>query len=780
MANSNTPQDGQWFYIQSNATDSIGKTYVANVEGADRLPGANIILWPLQPNSYNVLWRYYANMILTAVSPLLLALDLGGEGNTEVVLNNAAAGSSMQWIFNEDGTITNQSNGLVLSIAGGDAQSGASLVASPAGQTPPAAQQWSVVYPQTFVPKWCYIQSALTEDLSKPLVATLQQGTTNVVLSSMQASSSNQLWQIAPDGRILSATPDMNYYGNPVMAPGAQLGGGQNGNYMGAFFPPVQTDPTLQWIFNEQNMFINASNGLALNVQGSVTNQNTPLITYAVQSGPPKNEVWSISPSSVMTDIMAAPPVAFPVFTGDQETAYTSICQQLNVTDLRSEYPILDSGLSNYLSLLQGPNLQRPPGVTVADWNCVVAQLTKELMAAIDIQLLFSNYGSFDNERYSIQDTTLNQLFADAGMDQGSKTESLGGIFLSVFEGLIYTGIEALPEQWPVLGNLMETAISISLSAANRGGGSISPNPFYVAYSDLAGELSGNFAALLTTMGNMEDAILKDWGKMQATYIAIGSTGPDSLAWPDTLPAALVNASLPGYKISVMQMLLPAKYQIFVYLVNENSAVPGAPESAQWIQQVADNQWCKYWIATPGDWSEYPSDEAMSDVWDSGVARSEFFLGLDGWGFARTFPVYENSSIGTDCHHLVITITNQTPNPLIATASPTPEGTVTGPTSQTLQPYGSASFVGKYEQGLAVDFAISDPNLVGSSQVASFTGHQHKCSTAAGDVWIDSQQIHLGYQLTTPICYRGSFAKGFAGAAQIGICLAPINPPPSN
>jgi hypothetical protein len=281
--------------------------------------------------------------------------------NTWIVLNSANGNSSQQWTFNGDGTITNQSNGQVLDIEIGVAQTGAWLNVDAAVQGS-ASQQWSVVYPQVFVPTWSYIQSGLTTDQSNPLVATIQEGTSNVVLSPVQPSSSNQLWQITPDGRILSATE-----GNPVMTLGSQLGGGQNGNYIVTAASPVQTDSTLQWIFNDQSMLINASNGLALNVEGGSANENTPLITYAVESGPPENEVWLRRPVSTMTYIIAAPPVPFPVFTGDQGTAYTSICEQLSQGapnfDLRSEYPILDVDLdSNYLIPLESVCVLEAPG----------------------------------------------------------------------------------------------------------------------------------------------------------------------------------------------------------------------------------------------------------------------------------------------------------------------------------------------------------------------------------------------------------------------------------
>ena len=792
MANSSIPQG--WFYIHTNLLDSVGRICVANVEAANASPGTQIILWPFQPNAYNTLWQFNGNpdntaygTITTALGKQTLVLDASYVApNTWVVLNSPNGNSSQQWTFDPDtGTFSNQ-NGLVLDIAGGSAQSGAWLSIDVSAQT--SSQQWSIVYPQSFVPTWSYIQSGLTTDPSNPLVATIQAGTSNVVLSSLQTGSASQLWQITPDGRILSATED-----NPVMTLGSPLGGGENGNYIITAPSPLNTDSTLQWIFNDQNMFINASSGLALNVQGSSANQNTPLITYAVQSGPPNDEVWAINPASTMTGIMALPPLPLPAFPGDQETAYTTICQQLvppllPVPDLRSQYTNNAVNLSPYLSQIL--NMPHPPsGIQQADWNTVVAQLTEEITAAMNIQALFSNYFGFHTAMFADKGVTLAKLITDAGMDQGGNTMNVGGIVLSVFEGVLYTGLEAVPgvgaaaKVCAVLGNVMVAGINIGMSTANRGGGSISPDPFQVAVSDLEGQLSGNFEALLTAMSNMEETILTDWGKMQATYSAIFSTGPDSLAWPSNLTASLVTNAMPGYTISVMQMLLPAKYQIFQYQANDDdSPLTDQYSSAQWVQSIGNNTWNKYWIATPGNWNEYPSDEAMQDVWNASASQSDFFQGLAGWGFARCYPSKQGPSPGVDCNGLVITITNQTPNPLTVNASPNSgQGvTVNGPSSQTLQPYGSVSFIGYYTTGLAIDIAITDPNLAASSPVATFTAHQHECVAAAGDVWVDSTSKSMGYQLTTPICNSGSLANSFPGTVQIGICLAPINTQGSN
>ena len=799
MANSNPPQAGQWFYIQSKSPDSNGNTQLVTVQGANTSPNSIIQLWTLQPNSYaglpnnyNGLWQYENGCIVSAIGNQKLVMDASfyEEPNTWVVLNASNGTSSQQWILNDDGTITNQrKTGLVLDIEVGKTQQGQWLNVDMANGS--QTQQWSFVYPQVFVPTWSYIQSGLTEDQSNPLVATIQEGTSNVVLSPVQANSSKQLWQITPDGRILSATS-----GNPVMTLGPQLGGGQNGNYIITAPSPAQTDSSLQWTFNDQNMFINASNGLALNVEGGSANPNTPLITYAVQSGPPENEVWLTRPASTMTHIMAAPPVPFQVFTGDQGTAYTSICQQLGVTDLRSEYPIVDVDLdSHYLDPLENGKVTCPQGVQTTDWNYVVNQLELEINTADDIRLLFGCYNSFHGYLFSDQSNTVGKLITAAGMTQGSDQPNVGGIVLSVFEGVFYTALEAVPGAGAVLGNIMAEGINIGMSVANRGGGSISPDPFQVAANSLQTQLSGNFEALLTAMGSMEQTILTDWGKMQATENAILSTGPDSLAWGSDLTATLETAAMPGYTISAMQMLLPAKYQIFQYQANDDSSLSGPPSTAgsttQWVQPIGNNTWNKYWIATPGNWTEYPSDEAMQDVWGAGVAESDFFQGLAGWGFARCYPCQlqtPSPNPGVDCNGLVITITNQTPNPLTVNASPNNgQGvTVNGPSSQTLQPYGSVSFIGYYtgepgtSGGLAIDITITDPNFAGADSVAKFTAHQNYCALAAGDVWVDPPVIGMGYQLTSPIYNSGSFANAYSGTVQIGICLAPINAQGSN
>jgi hypothetical protein len=158
---------------------------------------------------------------------------------------------------------------------------------------------------------------------------------------------------------------------------------------------------------------------------------------------------------------------------------------------------------------------------------------------------------------------------------------------------------------------------------------------------------------------------------MQATYVDIGSTGPNSLAWPPDTDGTLLENAKTGYKISVFQMLMPTKYQIYQFQEADGWAIPDVPSNAQWVQSIGNNVWNKYWIATSDDWTKYP-DQSLPDIWSCGVSSSDFFQGLSGWGFARSYPKMSTSIPGTGelCNGLVITITNLTPNPLIVAASP--------------------------------------------------------------------------------------------------------------
>jgi hypothetical protein len=623
-----------------------------------------------------------------------------------------------------------------------------------------------------YVSQWVYIQSALTDNQNNPYVMTAvideQNGTNGVVLSPLQVQTPTQLWQITADGRLLSAAD-----GTLVAMLGQNYESG-SGQYIVLAPSPAQTDDSLQWVYNGdgQLRFINCANGHVLNVAGGYASNNPPVIAYPIENPIPPNDQWTISPACPLDVILAQPSVPFPAFSGDQAIAYSDINTLLDVTDIRSEYVNLNSPFSNWQVTIQTASC--PSNVQPADWQTVTSQVSRELTAVVAINKLFSNFNEYQGELFSVKHAQLTQLGTDAGMEQGTTT---GGLGLAVFEGVMYTSLEMMGPVGAVLGNLMMAGINIGLAATDDT--SISPDPFQVTYSALLAELMKNFNALATITGNMQTAILTDWGKMSATYADILLTaGPNSLSWPPLLTADMIASSLPGYTIASMQMLLPAKYQIYQIEETNGSPIPDVPSYAQWVQWEAwsellkSNVWKKYWIADSSNVNAYPSQEAMNDVWEANTSASDFYQGLSGWGFARSYPFNMGTLPGVDANGLVITITNLTANPLTVNACPdNGQGvTINGPSSEILQPYGSVSFIGYYTDGLAIDITVIDQNLRGGpGQVASLTAHQHLCVMEAGDVWVDGKTQNSGYQLTTPICNSGSFANGCPGVVQVGI-----------
>jgi len=359
---------------------------------------------------------------------------------------------------------------------------------------------------------------------------------------------------------------------------------------------------------------------------------------------------------------------------------------------------------------------------------------------------------------------------ADAQMEQGTNTQ---GIATAIFQGIIYTLLEMVPEVGGVIGNLVNTAISAAMTVQT-----ISPSPFSVTVSNLWNWLSSNFAAILTQISTMETAILSDWGKLQATYSLILSTGPNSLAWTTTTTSELVTQSAPGFAISVMQMLLPGKYQIYMYQGSDNSPVSEVPSYAQYITSIGNNTWLKYWIADISNWDLCPSQQTLqTDIFNNGTSPSDFFQGNKGWQFPI---IYTYGYIAAAANNLVVTVTNNTPNLLTANAQ---SGQIVGSNSLTMLPYTSTLFAATAVEEVAYpvtlnlmvfNLQIIDPNISTQNPVASLNV---KYSFASGNPVLPSttQSASNGYALSSPIPYQGSspiIGSQIPAAVQVTISLA--------
>ncbi|MGI5170431.1 RICIN domain-containing protein [Spirillospora sp. CA-253888] len=745
MANATPPV----FYITSSWTDDSSKTYVLAVQGADKDPGTPVVLWLQEiTDAQSQLWSMTADgHILSQLNGCVLAYD---SAKGQLVTQSAGdSGYPLQlWSVTEDGYIESQENGDVLTPR----LSHYGVVLAARGS---ANQQWSLVAPPSppKTTKWVRFQSALQDADGNACLLDVQGGSeapgTQVIVWP-GSGGRNELWQITADGRILSAQGN-----NLVLTVGKPVGG------IGPYHltvdtqqypvPEEQTWEFLSYPSGGQIIFSEPAGAVipSANTGGSTILQDgDPILVEGGVSYP--GTARYTAPSSSLNEIMAQPQTPFQEFTGGQANAYEALLAKLQITSLRAEYYNLETTLSDYGSQIAfWP--QAPSGVTQEDWDTVRDQLLLEIRYANTTRNLFENYQSFHLALFVDNGALLNKAIADAALTQGENPPNVGGIVLSVFEGLAYTALEAAPGAGPVLGNLMEAGINIAL-AAESGAGSISPDPFQVAVSELWGQLSDTFDALLISMGNMEITILQDWGKLQSVYqLTRPQKGGDSLYWDPNTTAQLVDAARRGYMISVMQMLLPARYQI--YSTPTDYFPDGCPDSAKW-QSGGMN----YWIASNENYEEYPDEWTMqNDIWGNGVRQDDFFLSSAGWGFPAA-----------DTGLSSLTFANLTPNMLELACSEAQIDVKVAPYQRTVVNLGVSD-----TKTFTFNFQVTDLNNP-QGKIPPFTVQTWMPFLRFPRISITTPSAGFGYQFTSAICNPGGGESygGYAAAGQFGIMQA--------
>ena len=621
-----------WSFICSAASDG-GVSYGLNVKWGEWTPGTPVITWGWQGGADNELWSISddGSVLCALGSGLYLAPD---SSNSGVVTSTAP----YYWTFNEDGSIATI-DGLLLTTDPSQSLAGAQLsLASPQGGQPASQQWWAApnmqAVAQTFS-AWRWITSTVT-DTNNSMYALADSGTSqqfgaNAVVTAVavETNASAIMWQITSDGRILSAL-------NRALLLGISLGGDPAN--------PVVTqsgaspDNTQNWSFDASSgQVANPANSLYLGIDGnpgSLSPGESPQVLASTLPGgtAPPCFLWQLIPNSPLPVIVAMSPTPFPPFTGDTLSAYTYMCDQVGATpDIRSNYTNLSVDLSDWKSSID--QMSVPTGYDPAAWSAVVTELDSEITAADSVRAYFGQYNTYIQNLSAQCSNSLNQLGTLAGLEQGSQTR-VGGLILSIFEGILYAALEAVPggaeavSLASVIGNVMEGSVNIATNAANVKT-PISPNPFQVAYADLWGLLGGSLSATTDASGLMQTIILSDYGKSQAFYTASMAGGPNTLAWPAEQTSTLADNSLPGFELSVLKMLLPAKFQIYLYADTDDSPVDGVPSAAQWVTATASGLWLKFWIGAQGSYEEYPDTDMLNTyLWNAGVPQSDVFLWL--------------------------------------------------------------------------------------------------------------------------------------------------------
>ncbi|KAM9971598.1 hypothetical protein ACTFIW_011580 [Dictyostelium discoideum] len=575
---------------------------------------------------------------------------------------------------------------------------------------------------------------------------------TQCILWQIDENDPSQLWQQSKDGHLVSLLA-----GNYVMdynndGTNIAIANGWNG-YTSQI-----------WTYNSSTGQIENSNypNTCLGIKGAFNDPITPTNgTELVIDQPTDNNnlcfQWDLVPSYPLNTILTNPPQAFPTFPGDQNTAFIEISQYLgNVDDIRSQYTNLSVSLPFFQS--QMSSMSYPSYLSHEEFDFVRDQLSTEFNYAQEIINLMGNYESFHNELFADNSARLNQLATLCQLEIGSDINAMGSV-IQVFSGMMYSILEALPGVGPILGNVLQTAVNIGV-AASDGHSTIQPDPFQVALSNLWDTLSTNYEALLSNVSNMETMLLQDWGMMVTTHGLIETlSGPNSLAWQSSMTGDLISAAVPGYENSLLQILMPSKYQIYRYDLanNGNVGLPdGIPSSCQWTDPNDSN--ITYFIADNETTTVYPDDSLMSLIWGNGVSNKDFFLSANGWNFCMSLL---NDNIGTGAP----TISNNTSTALNFKIqfSSTQIYSYDVPThsSNFTTEFDNTAIENSYYQITIYDNA--------NNWVASISVRVDIFVMRGADVSVLNSSCADGYYLGTPNCLQGSFAHSFTGSINIPI-----------
>lgn len=262
-----------------------------------------------------------------------------------------------------------------------------------------------------------------------------------------------------------------------------------------------------------------------------------------------------------------------------QPQAYDYVVEKLGIGDLRAAYANLNINLSTYYTILSG--LTCPSVVQPDDWSTVQGGIEEEMQAVLNTQALFDNIGSFVQDVFLSDTMIVNSV---GNMVSAESNDSTTASVLSFLSDVLWalSSIGAVDAPLGVLFNV-GSALFSAVSAGVGGGVS----DVQAAYSQLQFELNGQFENIITANGDMENAFLTDWGKLQSINSMI-TTG--ILVWPADTSTGVTAASI-AYEIGVFQVLLPLHYGTAASIYEHNSDDAKYSESSCACVCMQQNGW---------------------------------------------------------------------------------------------------------------------------------------------------------------------------------------------
>ncbi|WP_126245020.1 RICIN domain-containing protein [Chitinophaga rhizosphaerae] len=508
----------------------------------------------------------------------------------------------------------------------------------------------------------------------------------------------------ANDNIVLSLEPEAN--GNPV-APAYT-------NTVVAYARMPKPALFQLWDVTAEGLIVNRNNGqaLAIPIPASTPVATSSVVTAAIATDmKTAYQYWEFAPGMALQTVLQQPSLPFPAFASDLETAYQKISAKLGIPEgVRTQYLNLAAPLTTYLSemnlMLTGMLFEsmQSGGKTPAQseiQNCgnVIARLNKEITSVMAVQQLFQQATTVYLSLSQGQVLTLDELITASSLPNGINTKvpppppkkKKKSWIGDLIEGITYTALNVagsfvgdpeagkevsgavgiVKDGFPCFANLMATGFTTFQAAQQSPGANESKAlaklkqaeiDFYNYEMTVAGlqrMLLAEFEALGTALGQVETAILADWGKMQAVYDMIqNTTDMYSLYWPSTMTAMDTSQMLQTYALSVLKTLIPANsgYKNYATMhMNYGSLVSKGWNNGNYYMDNAD--------ATQNQYSTNIADNVWKLALSNGMNVVSYFKGLDGWNVPVDYQgllTYDDSNSVPSAATIIFTFENLT------------------------------------------------------------------------------------------------------------------------
>ncbi len=482
--------------------------------------------------------------------------------------------------------------------------------------------------------------------------------------------------------------------------------------------------------------------------------KSSPTVWVAPQTEAPDNQ-WYFYPSYFVSQVVDQPNSDPPFPAGETEgeiAAYDYISSQLGVSDvtctyegtgytgIRCEYELADTSASLpncYSTVDQAvpPTSYNSVPISTDDWNAVSEQIKQECTYAVGVNNTFDTFNTIISDVFINNDATLPSLAIDVGVSAG---QSLNPVPVQIIEGILYTALCATGDTAVgVFANLMETAVNTASAVP----GNTLNQELATTVGNLYKDMSKQFQDALDALASAETSILTDWGRLEIIGKATNCSGYNGLGLTPTDQTNIEAAAIQGYKVTVMQQLLPLAYNPWITF-----AQAGEPTG------LDETTYNTYTYATFGATTSNsnsitfqgggvepgtPSLKVMqTDIFDNGAIPFEVFNAINGWASLSMDAVN-----GENCSIAAITLFNATPNDFTVHIVPS-EGTIAQPgadqvssesswSGAELRPYGYLTlFAGANTTSEHLQNTVSiylDGTLAGTLDVSG----DHLCSAFA-------------------------------------------------